>query len=133
MIEPTKKIINLQPSKVLTLAYYYLEASYLFWPLDHYFWKSLKLNCHCPYKYAQFFWSWPSVFWIYREYLCGVWCWKWSVLCQHNLGSNSQFYLNILKRSAKSWKLISLPCVMDPALRPLWVRSSSSKCSLKLI
>ena len=53
-----------------------ITRSYLFWPLNHNFSKSLKLNCQCSYKYVQSFWNWPSVFWIYREYLCEVECWK---------------------------------------------------------
>ena len=55
-----------------------ITASYLLWPLDHLFWKNSKLNCHWPHKYVQFSSSWPHVFWIYREYLCEVWCWKYA-------------------------------------------------------
>ena len=40
-------------------------------------------------------------------------------------------YLNVLKRSAKSKKLISFPCVIDPDLRLLVFNSSSMIGSLK--
>ena len=85
-----------------------ITRSYLFWPLNHNFSKSLKLNCQCSYKYVQSFWNWPSVFWIYREYLCGFWCWKCKYynLYQNNLGCNHHQSCNedSLKICGGLWK-----------------------------
>ena len=84
-----------------------ITRSYLFWPLNHNFSKSLKLNCQCSYKYVQSFWNWPSVFWIYREYLCGFWCWKCKYynLYQNNLGCNHHQSCN-----EDSLKIMEGPC-----------------------
>ena len=72
-----------------------ITASYLLWPLDHLFWKNSKLNCHWPHKYVQFSSSWPHVFWIYREYLCEVWCCKYAPFIIAKLGREGDQSRNI--------------------------------------